>query len=256
MNISILQLEHNDSHTKNERISHVLSQINALGKTDIIILPELWNTGFFSYDDYFNNSEAVDGETVTVLSDLAKSKCTYIFTGSFIEKRGGNFYNTACLLDRKGNIAAKYSKIHLFGDEKKYLSGGNEISVAKTDLGNIGLSICYDLRFPELYRKMVSDGAEIFLSCYALPHERTAHWNILTHARAIENQALFLSCGCAGLNNGVQYAGHSLAVSPTGKTIAVGREKHGDIITASADILDVHGYRADFPVLNDRIFND
>lgn len=251
MRVYVIQLEHNDKDTKNERIKHTVALINDLDSPDLILLPELWGTGFFAYDKYFENSEDLYGETVASLSDIARAKCTYIFTGSFIEQRKNGFYNTALLLDRGGDIAAQYRKIHLFGDEKKLLSAGEEISVAETELGIIGLSICYDLRFPELYRKLSLKGTEIFLSCYALPKERLPHWQILTPARAVENQSFFISCGCAGINRGVTYSGHSMIVSPMGEIIREGSTS-GDILCADIDINDAKLYRSAFPALNDR----
>ncbi len=248
----ILQLEYRDSGTKQERLSRAADIIRSLESPDIILLPELWATGFFSYGDYEKNSEAADGETFALLSKLAREKDTYIFTGSFTEKSGGRLYNTALLLDRSGEIAAAYRKIHLFGDEKKLVSPGTDIVTAETELGVIGMSICYDLRFPELYRRLSEKGAELFLSCYALPAERLEHWRILTPARALENQAFFLSCGCSGKNNGVLFSGHSMIVTPRGEILREGGI-HEKIICADIDPEAARRYRESFPALKDRV---
>lgn len=252
MKASIIQLAHDDAQTKNDRIKKVKEIIETLDSPDLIMLPELWGVGFNSYDLYAQNSEDIYGETVSMLSELAKSKNTYIFTGSFIEKRNNAMYNTAVLLDRKGEIASRYSKIHLFGDEGKYLSRGNDIAVCETDFGIAGLSICYDLRFPELFRKLSEQGAEIMLSCYATHTSRKETWEILNKARAIENQAFFLTCGCAGVNCGTEYAGHSMAVSPYGQILSE-VENAEEILNVSFDVNDVRKYREEFPVLEHRV---
>lgn len=253
MKITTIQLEHNDSDTKEDRINSVCGLIERNAESDLILLPEMWNTGFFSYDKYFENAEYVTGDTITALRDKAVSTHTNIFTGSFVEKRDNKLYNTALMLNRLGEIIGRYSKIHLFGDERQYISRGEDICVCNTDIGLVGMSICYDLRFPELYRELTKQGAEILLSCYALPSLRTKHWQILTPARALENQALFVSCGCAGLNEGTEYAGHSMAVSPYGDILSEAG-KDGAVISTSADVDEVREYRAGFSALRDRIF--
>lgn len=252
MKITTIQLEHNDRNTKEERIKNVCRLIEKNSESDLILLPEMWNTGFFSYDKYSENAEYITGDTITALRDKAIATHTNIFTGSFIEKRDNKLYNTALMLNRNGEIIGRYSKIHLFGDERKYISQGEDTCVCNTDIGTVGMSICYDLRFPELYRELAKKGAEILLSCYALPSSRTKHWQILTPARALENQALFVSCGCAGVNEGIEYAGHSMAVSPYGDILSEAK-KEGSIVSTSADIDDIRKYRNSFSALKDRI---
>lgn len=252
MRIVTIQSEHRDSDSKEERIRNICETIKKSGESDLVLLPEMWNTGFFSYDKYSANAETDSGETVLALSDMARECETNIFTGSFIEKDGGKLYNTALFIDRNGDIKGKYRKIHLFADEAEYISRGEDITVCKTDIGIVGMSICYDLRFPELYRALSKRGAEIMLSCYALPAVRAEHWRILTPARALENQAFFASCGCAGVNEGVEYSGGSMVVSPYGSVIGEAK-KRGDVIDTSIDISKAREYRKSFPALCDRI---
>ena len=250
MKISIIQLEHNDLDTKAQRIKNVSNLIRGLNSPDLILLPELWGTGFFSYKEYQKNSESIDGEIFLAMSELAREKSSYIFTGSFIEKCGDKLYNTALLLDKKGEIIGSYRKIHLFGEEKEYLSPGKDICTAETEFGIIGLSICFDLRFPELYRKLSEKGAQILLSCYALPKQRTEHWRILTPARALENQAFFISCGCSGENRGIAYAGNSMVASPYGEILY---ECKKEVTEVTIDINQAEKYRAEFSALKDRV---
>lgn len=250
MKVSLIQVRHNDNIGKSDCVKRVNNIISSIDETDMIILPELWNVGFFSFDKYKEAGEKLDGKFVTDMSDMAKAKNSYIFTGSFIEKKDGKLFNTGVFLDRKGNISAVYRKNHLFGDEKNYLSRGNEIVTVQTEFGKIGFGICYDLRFPEHFRSMMD--AQIFIMASAWPYSRKEHLEILTRARAIENQALVLSCCMCGVNYGCEYSGSSMAVSPKGSIIfkAALSETYDTVIT---DISEIYKYREAFPVLKDRL---
>lgn len=256
MKISLVQIGNTDGQNKSTRIENtekLLSAAEELEGTDLIIMPELWGTGFFSFENYRRNAEDIRGETFAVLSDIAAGKKCYIFTGTFIESAGGKYYNTALLLDRQGEIISVYRKTHLFGGEKDYMTGGDEIAAVQTDIGIIGMSICYDLRFPELYRRMSEKGVQIFVSASAWPAGRKEHLRILNRARAVENQAFLFSCCMAGENKGVKYSGMSMAVSPEGNILYEAGE--GQCVhTVEADIDDTARLRAEFPVLMDRRF--
>ena len=250
MKTGIISLENHDNETKSERLVRVKNIITQNPGADLYLLPELWNVGFFSFENYASASETIDGETISLLSDIAKEQSAYIFTGSIVEKRNGKLYNTAVLINRKGEIIGKYSKTHLFGGEKDYMTAGDKYSVYDTEFGKIGFSICYDLRFPEQYRKMIDMGAEIFLNCSAWPEARAEHWEILNRARAIENQALWISCCSRGWDNGTEYAGVSYAIAPDGRVL---REAKSEFETVEFDLSEIKKYRGAFPALADRI---
>ena len=250
MRAGIISLENRDNEPKYERLARVKDIIRRNGDADLYLLPELWNVGFFAFENYADAAERLDGETISLLSDIAKEQSAYIFTGSIVEKRNGRLYNTAVLLDRNGEIAGKYSKRHLFGGEKDYMTAGEEYAVCDTEFGRIGFSICYDLRFPEQYRAMVDMGAEIFLNCSAWPKSRMEHWEILNRARAIENQALWLSCCSRGVDNGVEYAGVSYAIAPDGRILL---KANSEFELVEIDLTQIKKYRASFPALADRI---
>ncbi|MCH5184874.1 MAG: carbon-nitrogen family hydrolase [Oscillospiraceae bacterium] len=256
MRVTLVQPEYNDNDDKRIRVEAVrdilMSREMSGEKPDLIMLPEMWSTGFFSFENYIENSEDIYGETMTMLSEAAKCGKCYLFGGTFIEKSGGKYYNTALLFDRKGDIAAVYRKIHLFAGEREYLSRGDKISVAETDIGIMGMSVCYDLRFPELYRKMSERGAQIFAGAAAWPFERKDHLCLLSRARALENQAFLFFCCMAGVNKGVKYSGTSMAVSPTGEVIRTAGEK-AQIYTAEAELSECTEYRRKFPVLDDKV---
>lgn len=250
MKAGIISLENRDSETKRDRLERVKDIITQNERSDLYLLPELWNVGFFAFENYADAAETLDGETISLLSDIARGQGAYIFTGSIVEKRNGRLYNTAVLLDRNGKIAGKYSKRHLFGGEKDYMTAGDEYAVCDTEFGKVGFSICYDLRFPEQYRAIVDMGAEIFLNCSAWPKSRIEHWNVLNRARAIENQVLSLSCCSRGIDSGTEYAGVSYAIAPDGRILL---EAKSEFEAVEFDTAEIKKYRAEFPALADRI---
>ena len=251
MKTSIIQLQHDDLLNKTQRIEKVCSIIDTLD-TELIILPELWNTGFFSFRDYYDNSEGENGITISALSEKAKKKSCYICTGSIIEKDGEDYFNTSFLLDPDGKTIAKYRKIHLFGDEARFLKRGNKVTACETDFGVVGLSICYDLRFPELYRKLTKKGAQILLNSSAWPAERLEHWRMIIPVRALENQAVAVFCACAGENHGIRFTGHSMAINSDG-TIIQEAPANGEALTFDIDMEKNMLFRKIFPVLKDRV---
>ena len=249
MKAGIISLENRDNEPKHERLSRVKTIIEQNAGMDLYLLPELWNVGFFAFDNYDSAAETIDGETISFLSDIARKNNAYIFTGSIVEKRNGKLYNTAVLLDKSGEIAGKYSKTHLFGGEKDYITAGEKYAVCDTEFGKVGFSICYDLRFPEQYRAMIDMDAEIFLNCSAWPKSRMEHWEILNRSRAIENQAMWLSCCSRGVNNGVEYAGVSYAIAPDGRILS---KADSEFEAVEIDLTEIKKYRNSFPALSDR----
>lgn len=253
--VAALQIDVPDTESKHERIRRVVSMIEALPDVDLILLPEIWNVGYFGFDHYASGAETATGETATAMSEAARKKGAYLAGGSFVERDGDNLYNTTLFFDRQGALLATYRKMHLFGygsDETRLLTPGTDVVTAKTEFGIVGLSTCYDLRFPELYRAQVDRGAEIFLIVSAWPFPRVQHWVTLNQARAIENQAYLISCNCAGLNQGRQYVGHSMVTDPWGTTVAASSERP-TILFATIDPEVVRSNRAEFPPLQDRV---
>jgi predicted amidohydrolase len=234
----------------------VLSLLDETRGSDLVLLPELWPCGFFSFARYEAESEPVEGPTVQALRRKARELRTHLFTGSFVEREGTSLYNTAVLLGPGGELLARYRKIHLFGyqsEERRLLRRGEEVVVVPTPWGKAGLSICYDLRFPELYRKMIDQGADFFLVASAWPHPRLEPWVLLNRARALESLAYLFSCNCTGSQADRRYAGHSLFVDPLGKVIAEAGDAEA-ILAAEVDPGLVAAVRADFPALRDRVF--
>lgn len=255
MKVSSIQLEIKNSRRKKETIDYVLSMMDKCAGDDLIILPELWNIGFFNYSEYQSASEDINGETASAISRRAKELSAYVYSGSFVENRNGKYYNTSILFDREGCNVMVYRKIHLFSykcQEPEILTSGKDISVVSTEFGRVGLATCYDLRFPELFRKMVVEhNAEFFLVTSAWPFPRIEAWNALNQVRALENTCYMISCNAVGVDHGIRFAGHSQIVDPWGYVIASSGYEE-TIVRAEIPSGNVSRIRKEFPVLEDR----
>lgn len=257
MKIASIQLEIKENESKIARINRVESMIDKLKSQDLIVLPETWATGYFAFDRYVDESEEINGEFVQRFSSKAKEVQSYLFAGSFIERNNGKFYNTSVLFSPDGDLIGTYRKIHLFrygSQEGKILTRGNEITVVDTDFGKVGLSTCYDLRFPELYRAQVDLGAELLLVTSAWPHARLEHWKIFNTARALENQCFLISSNCVGNTHGVHLGGHSQVVDPWGIVMASGGDEE-TIVKTEIDPSQIAHIRETFPNLKHRVLD-
>lgn len=255
MRVASIQFEIRDSETKEQRLGRMAGLIDACKGSQLIVLPEIWNTGYFAFDRYEAESENINGETVTLMSIKARELQSYIMTGSFVEKDKGKLFNTSVLINPQGEVIASYRKIHLFGfgsDETRLLTPGNRVATVATEFGVFGLATCYDLRFPELFRKMLDQGVEAILVSSAWPFPRLDHWRTLNQVRALENECYLISANCAGINRGKQYLGYSSIVNPWGVTIA-GAGEEGAIITTEIDVNEVRRIREIFPPVKDRV---
>jgi predicted amidohydrolase len=237
--------------TRSENIDHAVELIDE-ADADLIVLPEL-----FTHCRDFKAGESIPGPTTEVFARLAREKGSYIVMGSMLEvDEHRRMFNTSVLIDRRGTICARYRKIHLFSyrsGEKRSLIAGTEVVVTPTELGVIGLSICYDLRFPELYRAMVKQGAEIIVCPAAWPSPRLEHWIALNRARAIENQCYFIGCNQVGTPvPTTTFVGGSMITDPWGETLVAADDAEG-IITAVIDVAVVNQVRKEYAFLNDMV---
>jgi predicted amidohydrolase len=237
--------------TRSENIDHAVELIDE-ADADLIVLPEL-----FTHCRDFKAGESIPGPTTEVFARLAREKGSYIVMGSMLEvDEHRRMFNTSVLIDRRGTICARYRKIHLFSyrsEEKRSLIAGTEVVVTPTELGVIGLSICYDLRFPELYRAMVKQGAEIIVCPAAWPSPRLEHWIALNRARAIENQCYFIGCNQVGTPvPTTTFVGGSMITDPWGETLVAADDAEG-IITAVIDVAVVNQVRKEYAFLNDMV---
>lgn len=221
---------------------------------DLVILPELWNIGFMSFDRYVSQAEDITGPTMTLMKKLARECGIYLHSGSFVEKLDGSYYNTSVLLSPAGDILARYRKIHLFGyrsKENRILTPGDDPVVVETSHGRLGMATCFDLRFPELFRKMVDRHADAFLVCSAWPYPRIEPWIMLNRVRALENQCFLISANMTGTNCGIQFVGHSMVTDPWG-TILAGAGDGEMVVRTEIDMAGVEKARQTFPGLAGR----
>jgi predicted amidohydrolase len=209
-------------------------------------------------------AEPIPGPTSKSLSDLARELSIYLLAGSILEEISNSerAYNTSLLFDPAGKQIACYRKIHLFDvdlpngvslRESETRAHGHGAVIAKTELGTMGLSVCYDVRFPELYRKLAEQGAEvIFVPSAFTAYTGEAHWETLLRARAVENQVYIIAPDQFGSSaNSFETHGHSMIIDPWGRIVAELPEGPG-MITASIDLDYLAKIRAEFPALNHR----
>lgn len=253
--IALIQLDCSSDEPVADRVTRTLSLVDSAARdADMVILPELWHVGAFDVDAARHHAQPIDGPLVTALGGLAAERGVWLHGGSFAEKADdGNHYNTSVLFGPDGDLAAAYRKVHLFGfdgGETVLMSGGDELFVVETPLGPTGLATCYDLRFPELFRALVDGGATAFLISSGWPTPRIAHWDVLTQARAIENQAWLIACNEVGQQPGIRLGGHSTVVNPMGEVVA---RAGGDpeVLVVDVDPAEAVRWRSEFPVLED-----
>jgi predicted amidohydrolase len=220
--------------------------------SDTVIFPELWSTAY----DLTHASRYASSLTSDLFADLsALARRTGIYLlGSTLSLLGENqFGNTLTVFAPDGTLLADYSKIHLFRlmDEHQYLTAGDKPVLVDLPFGRAGLAICYDLRFPELFRGYALAGAEMIFLPAEWPHPRLSHWQTLIRARAIENQMFVFACNRVGRDARNEFFGHSMAVDPWGEILAEGGESE-ELITLTADLSKVQEARRKIPILQDR----
>jgi predicted amidohydrolase len=237
------------------RVTRALALIDATAPTaDVVILPELWHVGAFDVDAARLHAQSIDGPLVTAMAALAGEHGIWLHGGSFCELADdGRHYNTSVLFAPDGTLAARYRKIHLFGfdgGETVLMSSGVEVLVVDTPLGPTGLATCYDMRFPELFRRQTVAGASAFLLTSGWPSPRIEHWDVLTRARAIENQAWFIACNEVGIQGEFTLGGHSTVVDPQGRVVAMAGAAE-EVLLVEIDPEASAAWRGQFPVLAD-----
>lgn len=245
----------NDKIKNYQKVSKFLKESEGFG-ADLVLLPEMFNAGY-DFKSFEKNAESIPTDTTTMfLSGMAETYKTNI-AGTYVEKMlDGTLRNTLAVFDRTGALAAKYHKIHLFShqgsEEGKYITAGDEVKCVDLDFGRVGLSTCYDLRFPELYRKLTLEGAKIILTPAAWPMPRVDHWVTLNKARAIENQVFMFSVNQTGKTTlKREDAGHSVIVTPWGEIVANAGVKEGTMSWV-IDLDEIQESASKIPVLQDR----
>jgi predicted amidohydrolase len=238
------------------RLERVGEMVAGAAGTDLVVLPELWLPGYFAFSAYPQLAEPLHGDTVSAGREWARRLGCHLHLGSFLERDDeGRLHNTAVLISPSGEVLHTYRKMHVFGyqsREAELLTPGDRAGTVHTGLGRVGTTTCYDLRFPELYRTLVDEGAESIVVCAAWPAARLAHWRLFTSCRAVEEQVLLIACNAVGVQgDGVRLGGHSRIVDPWGEVLAEAGEEEG-ITMCEVDTGVILQARTEFPVLADR----
>jgi deaminated glutathione amidase len=262
MRVAVCQMNSRGDRGANQKVALDLLAQAATAGADLAVLPE--------YTDYLGpgrdvpSPEPVDGPYLAAFADAAAAHGMWVVAGSFHEAgaEGGRTYNTSVVFDRAGAVAATYRKIHLYDveipgrvsfQESRSVAAGDTPVTVDVEGVRVGLSICYDLRFPELYRRLVDDGAQVLLvpSAFML-HTGRDHWEVLLRARAIENQCYVAAAAQIGDHEpGRTCYGRSMIVDPWGTVLAQAPDELG-VTTADIGLDRLARIRAELPSLANR----
>lgn len=281
MRVSSIQLAYSDDEPMEDRVARAAQLVRSQHGADLVVLPELWAPGGFSYREWGHRAQAVDGPVVAAIAEAARDIGAYVHAGSIIEaspeaatrlaEAGGDIttlpelpdelrglWNTSVLLDPAGEVIATYRKIHRFGfgvGEPKVLAAGEDVVTAQIVVGGrpvtLGLATCYDLRFPELFRALLDEGAEVVVVPAAWPAARVDHWSLLARARAIEDFVALIAVNTAGYHAKTQMGGHSVTLAADGTVLAEAGPDE-TILQAEIDLDAIAERRRSFPALGDR----
>ncbi len=254
--IALAQINSNENIENNlQKIEKMIKEA-AVGGAELIAFPE--NAEYIG-TDYPGNAQQVPGPVTDSFSAWAKQYQIYIHCGSITQKReGGTPYNTSFLWNKEGKVIGKYSKLHMFDididegpsyKESDETSAGSEIVVSKTKLGNFGFAICYDMRFPEIFKLMALNGAQvIFVPADFTMNTGKDHWMALLRARAIENTCYIAAPGQIGQKPEFMAYGKSIVIDPWGNVIAMASDEE-QLVYAQIDTTLIDKVRRQVPSL-------
>jgi predicted amidohydrolase len=258
VNVALAQIscKVGDKENNLKTIEKTINQAKAKG-ANLIIFPELALTGYVCKDLVYELAEPVpNGPSIRQITKTAKRQNVHVIFGMIesSEKAAGVLHNTAVLVGPKGFIG-KYQKMHLpthsVFEEKRYFRPGYQTPVLETDIGRIGLIICYDIFFPEITRVIRLKGAQLIACISASPSVRRGFFEILTTARAMENTVFVTYTNLVGIEDGLQFWGGSRIIAPNGNIMAQAKYDEEDIITAKINYSDMKQVEAFVPTLRD-----
>ena len=260
MRVALCQMNAGDEPEANRKAAGELLEEAADGGADLAGLPELF-TYLGPSSRHRAVAEPIPGPTSAWLQETARRRGVWILGGSFLEADLDRIYNTSLLIDRRGDVVARYRKIHRFDvdlpgqpaiRESATTSAGEDVVSADTEFGVAGMSICYDLRFPELYRRLKASDLIVVPAAFTATTGQ-AHWEALLRARAIENLCYVLASAQGGRHdNGRATFGHSMLVDPWGEVLAV-RPNGAGIVLGTVEPARIAACRASLPALAHRV---
>jgi predicted amidohydrolase len=222
----------------------------------LVIFPELSLTGYVVRDQIYELAETIPGPSTKTMETIAKKHKAHIIFGmpELSEKTQAVVYNTAVFVGPEGFIG-KYRKMHLpthsVFEEKRYFRPGYQTATFETEIGRIGLIICYDIFFPEICRLTRLKGAQLIVCISASPAVRKTFFETLTVARAIENAAFLAYVNLVGIENGLQFWGGSRLIGPQGKIMACAKYDEEQLVTCEVDYADIKPIETFVPTLKD-----
>jgi predicted amidohydrolase len=258
VNVALAQIscKVGDKENNLKTIEKTINQAKAKG-ANLIIFPELALTGYVCKDLVYELAEPVpNGPSIRRITKTAKRQNVHVIFGMIESsaKAAGVLHNTAVLVGPKGFIG-KYQKMHLpthsVFEEKRYFRPGYQTPVLETDIGRIGLIICYDIFFPEITRVMRLKCAQLIACISASPSVRRGFFEVLTTARAMENTMFVTYTNLVGIEDGLQFWGGSRIIAPNGNIMAQAKYDEEDIITAKINYSDMIQVEAFVPTLRD-----
>lgn len=250
MIVACLQLSYPDGESPAARVDRVVEELEAGPAADLVVLPELWDVGYFAFDDYRSWGSPLESGPLRRLTEVARDRGVVLVAGSVLEREGDRLHNTVPVIGPTGDLLGSYRKRHLFAyasRERELLTPGDSTVVVPTPLGAIGIATCFDLRFPEQFAEMRELGADLLVVPAAWPAARLGHWDVFTRARAIETQTPLAACNGVGSCVGVDLAGSSRIVEATGGVAAIATDRTG-WVCAEIDPEDANRYRTEFPL--------
>lgn len=262
-----LAIEAGDRDGNAERAVAAIERAASDG-SDLVVLPEVFTVGYFAFDTYARTAEPLDGPTMARLADVAAAQDCAVLAGTFVEDLAATadrvpgaeppaaegYANTAVLFDRSGTRQAVYRKHHLFGYESaeaELLTPGESLGVAELDGLTVGVTTCYDLRFPELYRRLADQGVDLVAVPSAWPYPRVEHWRLLPRARAMENLCYVAAANGSADFDEAALVGRSTVYDPWGTPLASSGEEPA-LVSAAVDPERVRSVRQEFPAMRDR----
>jgi len=267
MQVALAQLEV-ESGSVTHNVEQALAAIGeAAGRgSDLVVLPELFDVGYFAFDSYARTAQGLGGGRLSRVRDAATEHGVAVLAGSVVEDLAASraagfetpaaegYANTSVLFDAEGRQRAVYRKRHLFGygsAEQELLTPGESLPTVELGGFTVGVTTCYDLRFPELYRRLLKEGATLVLVPSAWPYPRVEHWRLLPRARAVENLLYVAAANGVGEFEDAALLGRSTVYDPWGTAVAGAGAEPG-LVTARVDPGTVERRREEFPALADR----
>jgi len=250
-----ISCKHGDKTENIRKMEETVTKAKKQG-AELVIFPELSLTGYVVRDQIYELAETIPGPSTKTIENIARKTKAYIVFGmpELSEKTRAVVYNTAVLVGPEG-IVGKYRKMHLpthsVFEEKRYFRPGYQAAVFDTEVGRLGLIICYDIFFPEVSRLTRLKGAQLIACISASPSIRRMFFETLTAARAIENAAFLAFVNLVGIENGLQFWGGSRIIGPSGRTLVQAKFDEEDLVMCDVDYSDIRPLEAFVPALKD-----